>query len=114
MPLTTVSARTLALTGSLGLALTFASQAGHAAPAAPVPVTTPLGPPALQVVPRALLASPLVTIEHFDGAGAGLLGVVGAAQPGGDVPIYLLDPEGFTTFGQVAPPDGGHLIMLVE
>lgn len=101
----------------LAALVALAARPGQAAPdvasdpGAPPTTVIPLAPPA---GPRALLASPLVTIERIDGVGAGVLGGATGVGADGQVPIYLLDPEGFTTFGQVAPPDGGHLIMLVE
>lgn len=76
-----------------------------------------MGGPLAPDRPRGPLASPLIEIERIDGLGGagGLAGPAGApALEGEAAPTYLLDPDGFTTFGQVAPPDGGNLIMIVE
>lgn len=106
--------RALGATCMLAVVLAWASPEGQAAPIAAAQAVPAPQPFATELTPRALLASPLVTIERIDGLGAGVLQAPGATGPGGEVPTYLLDPDGFTTFGQVAPPDGGHLIMLVE
>lgn len=96
-----------------------AAQAPPAPPvASPAPVVAPPAPlvaPAA-LVPQRLLASPLVTIERIDGGAVGAPADPRGWSPDGaePPPVYLLDPDGFTTFGQVAPPEGGNLIMLVE
>ena len=100
----------LALTAILALALAL-SPAALAAPDA-APGARPAG--GATAMP---FASPLVAIERIDALPRGLGPAGGPARApaaGDGPPAYLLDPDGFTTFGQVAPPDGGQLIMVVE
>jgi len=67
---------------------------------------------------RTLYASPLVTIEQIGAQGLGVPGAGGLGVDGTDgadhLPLDLQDPNGFTTFPDVAPPDGGGLVTVVE
>jgi hypothetical protein len=75
-------------------------------------------PPVAAQPPRALYASPLVTIEQIGGSGAGLFGpgtLDGDGTDGKDhLPLDLQGPQGFSSFPEIAPPDGGGLVTLVE
>jgi hypothetical protein len=82
------------------------------------PPTEPAAPPLVVQPPRALYASPLVNFEQLGRQPLGPLapGLLEAdGMDGRDgVPLDLQAPNGFTSFPQVAPPDGGGLVTLVE
>lgn len=110
------AALVLALLPLLAAPVARAEPGGAQAPPAPlVAPSAPLVAPAA-LAPQRLLASPLVTIERIDGGAVGAPADPRGWSPDGaePPPVYLLDPDGFTTLGQVAPPEGGNLIMLVE